>query len=415
MFNFDTWQEIFYTIRKNKLRTFLTALSVSWGVFMLLFLLGAGSGLRHGIEHDFRDDAVNSLWLFPGKRTMPFKGMKTGTRVQLTNDDVTAIKAQIPGVEFITARYYVWGEFTVRHKDKYSSFNIRACHPDHQHLENTIMNDGRFLNKLDLEDRRKVAVIGSKVVEVLYDKDEDPIGSWIDVKGVKYMVVGTYEDDGGENEMRTIYIPITTGQVAYGGGKNVHQIMLTVGNASVEESQEIKKKVLALLSGKHLFDPKDDEALYVRNMVQRFQRFQNLFTTIDTILFVVGIMTIIAGIVGVSNIMLIVVKERTKEIGIRKAIGASPASIIGLFLQESIAITLASGYFGLLSGVAIVEAAAWALTKFSVDAPFFRNPQVDMNTAIAATLILVFAGALAGYIPARKAASVNPIEALHDE
>lgn len=414
MFDLDKWQEIFYTIRKNKLRTMLTAFSVSWGIFMLILLLGAGNGLQNGVKHQFDDDAINSIWLRSGQTSMPYKGMKPGRQIEFTNGDYEAIRASIEGVEHITGRYYLWGDLTVRYGKKYSSFQVRSVHPGHLHLEKTMMNNGRYLNELDLKERRKVAIIGQKVKEALFPApDQDPIGEYIDINGIKYKVVGVYNDSGAEGEERIIYIPVSTAQMAYNGRNRLHQIMFTVGNATLEESKAIEAATRKLIAERHTFDPKDERAVGINNGVENFQRFQQVFTAIEGFIWVVGLMTIVAGIVGVSNIMLIVVKDRTREIGIRKALGATPGSIVGLILQESVAITLMAGYIGLLVGIGLIELVSMAI--YGADIPFFRNPTVDLNTAIIATVMLVIAGAIAGFIPARKASKVQPIVALRDE
>ena len=414
MFDIDNWQEIYFTIKKNKLRTFLTAFSVSWGIFMLILLLAFGSGFQNGVEGQFSDVATNSLWLNAGQTSMPYKGMKPGRHVQMKNGDYEAVKDQIKGVEHITARFFCFGEYTIRYKDKYSSFEVMGCHPDHRYLENQTPIKGRFINELDYKEKRKVAAIGTKVAEGLFG-EEDPIGKMIDVKGIMYKVIGTYEDGGDENEVRRIFIPLSVAQLTYEGTQRVHQIMFTTGDASVEESNEIKQRVIDLMSQRHTFSPDDSRALFIWNNVEEFQKFRSLFNGIQLFLWGVGLFTIIAGIVGVSNIMLIVVKERTREIGVRKAIGATPWSIISLFLQESIVITLLAGYIGLLAGVGLVELISWAMTNFEIKAEFFSQPQVDLKVAFIATLILVFAGTMAGFFPARKAAKISPIEALKDE
>lgn len=415
MFNLDRWQEIYFTIRRNKLRTFLTAFSVSWGIFLLVILLGAGTGLQNGIKYQFRDDAMNSIWIRPGQVSMAYKGMNIGRYIQLNNQDFDAIAHQIKGVEHITARYYIQGEYTVRYNDKYSSFTVRGCHPAHRYLEKTIITQGRFLNETDQKERRKVTAIGTKVVEALFDKGENPIGKWIDVNGILYKVVGIYEDEGGENEVRTIYIPISTAQMVYGGGDRVNRIMFTVGDATVKEAQAMADQAKKILADRHVFSVEDPRAVFVQNAVEFYQRFLNLFKGIQAFLWIVGFGTIVAGIVGVSNIMLIVAKERTREIGVRKALGATPGSIIGLFLQESITITLVAGYIGLVIGVALVELINFGIANMPEQPEFFRNPEINLITALTATLLLVISGALAGYFPARKAAKVNPIEALRDE
>lgn len=415
MFDIDKWQEIFFTMKQNKLRSFITAFNVAWGIFILIILMGFGSGFQHGVEHQFDDDATNSLWIRAGKTSKPYNGIKPGKQIRFTNQDYEAIK-RIEGVEYITGRFYLSGEFTVRYKNSLSFFNVRSCHPDHQYLEKTLVTSGRYLNDKDQREKRKVTVIGEKVVEVLFGKI-NPIGKYVNVNGIEYKVVGTFKDEGNEFEQKVIYIPISTAQIAYGGGNNIHMLMVTVGNASEAESKMIEADVLSYLSGKHNFDPTDKKAVRIFNGVANFMEFMNLFAGIRFFLFIVGVFTLIAGVVGVSNIMLIVVKERTKEVGVRKALGATPNSIIGLFLQESMFITLMAGYIGLLAGFIFIDTGSLSVMMESFGFPmdFFIRPEVSLKGAVAATLVLALFGSLAGYFPARKAAKVEPIEALKDE
>ena len=415
MFDFDKWQEIWNTVQQNKLRTFLTAFSVAWGIFILVVLLGFGTGLQRGVEADFASDATNSIWMRSGQTSMPYRGMKAGRNITMSNADFDKIRTSISGIEFAAARFFCYGEFTVRYGKRFSSFNVLGITPEHMQLESQNPVSGRYINDLDLLERRKVAILGTKVVETLFPEGANPIGEWIDVRGILYKVVGIYDDQGGEGELDRIFIPLSTAQLAYNGTDDVHQIMFTVGTAGVKESQAMARQAAELLAEKYRFDPEDKRALFIWNNVENYQRFVNLFAGIQVFLWIVGIGTIVAGIVGVSNIMLIVVKDRTREIGIRKAIGARPASIVGLFLQESIAITMLAGYGGLISGIGIIELISWSLVEFQVEAPFFSNPEIDLTTAFAATMLLVLAGALAGYFPARKAVKVNPIEALREE
>lgn len=416
MFDLDKWQEIWNTVKKNKLRTLITAFNVSWGIFILIILIGFGNGFHNGVQQQFNDDATNSLWIRPGQTSVAYKGMKPGKNISFTNADYKEIQSKVAGIEHLTGRYYVSGEFTVRYKDRYSSFNIRACHPDHLQLEKTLITSGRFINEIDISQRRKVTAIGTKVVDVLFGS-EDPIGKYITINGIQYKVVGVYKDEGNENEMKVIYIPISTAQIAYGGGNRIHQLMLTMGNASVAESKEIESAIHTLLSENHIFSKEDKKAVNMYNSLENFQRFTDLFAAIKIFLFIVGIFTLVAGVVGLSNIMLIVVKERTKEIGIRKAIGATPNSVVGLFLQEALIITLLSGYVGLVAGIFFIEygllSNLMALFGFPMD--FFVAPNVSLQVAVTATIVLVLAGTLAGYFPARKAAKIRPIEALKDE
>lgn len=411
MFDRDKWQEILHTISQNKLRTFLTGFSVAWGIFMLIILLGSGTGLQNGAKEEFRDTATNSIWLTASQTSLPYKGIKPGRFIRFDNSDYESIQQQIEEVDKISGRLNVPRGSGVSYKDENSSFAIRTVHPDHQYIEKTLTTQGRFLNEVDLKEKRKVTSIGSLVKEVLF-KEEDPIDKYIKINGVPFKVVGVFEDEGGENEQEILYIPISTAQLIYNKGETINRLMFTIGDATVEESIEIEKEVRTLLAQAHDFDPEDQRAVRVWNNVEQFQQIQNMFKGINLFIWIIGVMTIIAGIVGISNIMMIVVKERTKEIGIRKALGATPFSIIGLIMMESIFITGISGYIGMVLGVGLLELVSSFLPP---DTPFFKNPEVNFQIAISATLLLVVAGALAGLVPARKAAVIKPIVALRDE
>jgi putative ABC transport system permease protein len=411
MFDREKWAEIFDTIGKNKLRTVLTGFSVFWGIFMLIFLLGAGNGLKHGVDFAFRDDAVNSIWIWGGQTSKPYKGMQPGRNINLENADLEYLRLTIPEVEFYTGRYNMWsGNANIVYGKNYANFNIRSVHPGHRVLENTTMDQGRYINEIDLQQYRKVAVIGRKVKEELF-KEEDPMDKWIAINGIAFQVVGTYTDSGGEREESNVYLPLTTAQRIFGGSHYLDQIMFTIGNAGVEESKAITEQVKQTLAARHIFDPKDENAIWVRNTIEDYVTVGQLTTGITLFIWIIGIGTIIAGIVGVSNIMLIVVKERTKEIGIRKALGATPWAVVSQTLMESIFITSVAGYFGLVCGVGLLELIAGSIGE----AEMFRDPTVDIGIAIQATIVLVVAGALAGYIPARRAARIRPIEALREE
>ncbi len=409
MLSVDRWQEIYDVVRHNKLRTFLTALSVAWGIFMLVILLGAGSGLQNQTEYGFRDDAVNSIWIFRGRTSVPYKGLPTQRRIVFDNDDYDEIRANIKGIEHTTGRLWRGGS-NVSYKGKKSGFDVRPVHPGHRYLENTIMTAGRFLNDLDLEERRKVAVIGVKVRKHLFGR-EDPLGKYIVINHILFRVIGVFNDVGGEGEQRKIYVPITTAQMAFNGGNKMHMIMFTVGSASVAESKVVADDVKRLLARRHRFSPTDRRAVRIRNNVENFDKIGSLFRLIRMFIWVIGIGTIVAGIVGISNIMLISVKERTREIGIRKALGATPFSIVSLIMQEAVTITAVAGYCGLVAGVLVVE----AVNKYVPENDFIRNPSVDFSVVTSATVLLVIAGAFAGFFPARRAARVSPVVALRDE
>jgi putative ABC transport system permease protein len=284
---------------------------------------------------------------------------------------------------------------------------VLGVHPEHRFLEKTLITRGRFLNEAD---QRKVAVIGGKVREVLFGS-RDPVGEYINVRGLAYKVVGEFEDVGGENELRKIYLPLSTAQLVYSQPSTIHQLLFTVGDASVAQSQAIAEQARALLAKNHGFPTEDRRALRLGNNLEQFTRLTQVFRWIRVFVWVVGAGTLLAGIVGIGNIMLISVAERTKEIGIRKALGATPGSIIRMVLGEALVLTSVSGYLGLVSGVAVVELVA----KSFPDAPFFREPSVSLDVALGATLLFVLAGALAGFFPAYRAARVSPIVALRSE
>ncbi len=410
MFDADRWQEILDTLRMSKLRTAATALAVAWGIFMLVVLLGAGRGLQNGVEHNFQDDAVNMLWIYPGTTSKAFGGYTKDRAIKFDNDDYEAVLASIPEAEHSSGRFYLQGEFTVKYGREVSSFEVRACHPGHRFIEGSIITSGRFINDRDLAERRKVVVIGKPAVDILF-KGRDPIGKWIDVNGTPYRVVGVFHDAGWEQENNALYIPVTTAQTAFGGGERLHQIMFTFGDASVDASRRIADQTLRLLSARHDFALDDDRAVRIRNAFESYERVASLFAAINVFIWIVGIGTILAGIVGVSNIMLIAVRERTKEIGIRKALGATPGTIVRQIVLEALLITSVSGYVGLMAGLATIE----AVRAYLPPSDLFRNPEANLTVVVGATVLLVISGVLAGYFPARLAARINPVEALRAE
>jgi putative ABC transport system permease protein len=413
MFDIDKWQEIFSTIKKNKLRTFLTGFSVAWGIFMLIVLLGSGKGLENGIHSNFDSDAANSVWIYPGQTSKAYKGIQPGKFVRLTNEDYDRLKLDTLNIERISSRFDIRGNDLISYKNQSGSFGINTVHPDMEFIEKSFPIKGRFINNIDIEKCRKVAVIGDLVEEALCKKGESPIGDYIKIQGVPFKVVGIYsENSNNDGERRRIYIPISTAQMVFNGANRVNNIALSVKDMTPEESRKFDENLKAAFAANHNFDKEDDRAIYIQNNQENIKEFQNAFKGIRLFIWIIGIGTIIAGIVGVSNIMLIVVKERTKEIGIRKAIGATPWSIIGSILQESILITSFAGYIGLILGVAVMEIIA---RNIPADSTMFKNPEVDMSVAISATILLIISGTFAGYIPARRAAKIKPVIALRDE
>jgi len=415
LISLDRWGEVFSTIGRNKLRTVLTALSVAWGIFVLVFLLGLGRGLDHGMRHNFAREATNGVWLIPNKTGVPYGGYDVGRRIQLDNRDYDAAK-KVAGVDHVSGAFFIkggamgGGEMMTRRGGKANSFQINAVHADAFYLEQHELIAGRFLSEADIAQKRKAAVVGRPVVQFLFEPDEDPIGQWIVVAGVPFQVVGIFSNAQGAEQERQLYIPVSTAQLAFNGADKLGMLEMTVGNAGAQEAQAIIDTVVGQLAQKHEFDPTDKQALRVHNNVEQFQRFQMLFLIISLFVILIGLGTLAAGVVGVSNIMMIAVKERTKEIGVRKALGATPRSIIFMIIQEAVFLTGIAGLLGLAAGVGMLELVGAAkLTDFIYD------PSIDLKVGIAATMFLVFAGALAGYFPARAAAKVNPIHALRDQ
>ncbi|MBK8845116.1 MAG: ABC transporter permease [Bacteroidetes bacterium] len=408
MFDQDKWQEIMATISKNKLRTFLTAFSVAWGIFILVVLLGAGNGLRNGVQHQFMSDAVNSINIRGGETSMSYKGLKPGRNIQLTNEDYYEIRNKIEHIEHGSATYAGWNSKPMTYKNRHASFTVRSCMPDHDYLENATIIKGRFINDIDIKDYRKVCCIGEPVRDELF-KDEDPIDKFIDVEGTPFKVVGIFTDPGN-GDLNRIYVPLTTMQRTFNGQNKVNNIWTSVDKEGFDNSAEMVTQIRKMMASKHKFDPADVDAVRIENWTEEYTRIMNMMTGIKIFVWIIGICTLIAGVVGVSNIMMIIVKERTKEIGVRKALGATPTSIVMLIVQEAIFITAAAGYFGLLGGIALLE-----LMGKKIESDFFRNPEVDFNVAIAATLLIITVGGLAGLFPALRASRVEPVAALRDE
>jgi len=411
MFDLDKWQEIFNTIRQNPLRTFLTSFSVGWGILMLVTLLGLGKGLENGIRQEFQDDAINSIWIWGGRTTLPHQGLQPGREIRLTNGEYDAIESRIKEGEAITARYYIWGGTEIVYRGESADYSVRAVHPGHQVLENTLIHEGRYINENDLTQYRKVAIIGKKIADELL-KGRPPIGEQVEVNGVPFTIVGVFVDEGNQDEEEIVYLPITTAQRAFGGGRNVSQIMFTVGDADLAESERIEQQMSRLLSDRLNYDENDPGAVRIRNNVAQFQQFMSVMTGIQIFVWFIASGTILAGIIGVSNIMVIIVKERTKEIGIRKALGATPLSVVGLIMQESIFITTLAGYIGLILGIGLLNLLDDTLTD-AIE--IFASPEINVEVALSAMLLLVISGSLAGLVPALKAARIRPIVALRDE
>ena len=414
MFDIERWQEIFETLSKNKLRTFLTGLSVASGIFILVILLGFSSGIQNGVTSQFEKDAANSISVWTGVTTKEYKGLNPGRMIQLKNDDFNDIATKYnDNIEYKSAFYNIWGGL-VNYKNESGNYRIQGVMPDNQFIENADISQGRFLNHSDVLGAKKVAVIGNKVSQDLF-KGEDPINKDISLYGINFKVIGVFFDPGGERDESKVMMPITTAQRSFNGGNNIRNMTYTVKMSdnfkeAVKLSEEISLGIESDLKQTHTISPDDVSAVRVNNTMEQAQKIYSLVATIKAVFWFVGIGTIIAGVVGVGNIMLIIVKERTKEIGIRKALGAVPMSIVGMILQESVFVTMFSGLFGLIAGLGLLE-----LVGPLIESDFIKFPQVDFNTALTTVFILVFAGAIAGFIPAYRAAKIKPIVALRDE
>ena len=408
MIDIDKWQEIFSSLRRHKLRTFLTALSVWWGIFMLVILLGASKGLQNSTREDFEADAVNSLWIWTDATSEPYQGLPAGRRIKFNQKDYEAV-AEIDGIKHASARYWLSGDFFISYKNKSLAYNVQSVRPEHLYIEKPELTAGRFINLQDINETRKICVIGNPVKEEFF-KDEDPLGKYIKIKGVEFMVVGVFTE-AKEGETRRVYLPISTAQRIEGSDR-VHNIIVELEGANLEESFAMEKKIRSMIASKYKFSPKDRKAVGIFNGIENFMEIQMVMSMLQMFVWFVGIGSIIAGVIGVSNIMLIIVKDRTKEIGIRKALGATPKSIVTMIVHEAIFLTTIAGYLGLACGLAVIYGIQQLMIQNEVEAEFFKNPEVDLSTILIALSILIISGAVAGLIPALQAVKINPVVAM---
>lgn len=409
MFSRDNWQEIFETIQKNKLRTFLSGFTVALGIFIFVILFGFGNGLKNSFNEFFMDDATNIIRLFPGTTSKPYKGFKSGRFIEFKNDDMAAIQQNFSFyLQYITPR--ITRNTTVKYKNKSNNYGVRSVGPAHLMAEKTILMQGRFINEQDVINKTKYAVIGRLVQQDLFG-NESALGKYINMGSRSFKIVGVFQDDGGDNEERYIYTPYTTNQLIEKNTDKVGQIIIGFKPIiGLEGAIEFQEELTTFMKERHQIKPSDQNGIYVRNVAEDLNQNQQFGSVLQLVVSFVGLGTLIAGIIGISNIMVFVVKERTKELGIRKAIGATPRSVIFMILQESIFITTSAGYIGLIGGVVLLRFIGTSLEDY-----FIKNPYINSGTAIFATVILIIFGAVAGYVPARRAARIKPIEALRDE
>lgn len=406
MFDLDRWREIFQSISKNKLRSVLSGFTISFAILLFTLLFGVVNGLKNTFSDSFVDDAANMISVRVSKTSKPYRGLQSGRRIQLKNKDFNHVKDTYENdIQFLTARIYK--NFNISYKNKQDNFSIRAVHPDHQFLEKTKMDEGRYINQLDINQASKVIVIGRLVKSDLFG-ERPALGKYINVKGSTYKVVGVFSDDGGDNEERLSYIPVTTAQKLYGNNDYLSQINLGYNpDLSLDEAISFGNKLERDLKNKLDIHPDDQSALFVRNMAEANKGVGIIMIALFAIVWLVGSGTLIAGIIGISNIMIFSIKERTKEFGIRKALGAKPSSIVALVVQETVLITSIAGYTGLTLGIFILDQIGEGLEDY-----FIKDPSVDTGLVIGSTILLVLSGLIAGFIPAKKASKIKPIVAL---
>jgi putative ABC transport system permease protein len=409
MFDLDRWQEIFQTLNKNKLRTALSGFTISFAILLFTLLFGVGNGLKHTFEKQFSGDSQNSIYINSGITTKPYKGLQTGRRIQFRNDDSKFMNEKFEDeIQFFSPN--IQRNMQVIYKGEQNRYQVRGVYPDYQPLESAVIQDGRFLTYLDIERKSKVAAIGRLVEQDLFGQ-LSALGKNINIEGISYKVVGVFNDPGGDNDERYIYTPFTTFQSMYKPNDELDYFGLTFNpKLNVDQALAFSNLLTKMLKEKHNVDPRDQGAIRVRNYAEGTKNVQQFMNVLNIIILFIGIGTLVAGVIGISNIMVYIVKERTKELGIRKALGATPRSIVGMIMLESVFVTAIAGYSGLLIGVFTLKAIGKSLEKY-----FILNPSVETYVVVGATIVLIIAGTIAGYIPAKRAASIKPIVALNDE
>jgi len=405
MFDRDLWAEIFHSIKKNKLRTFLTGFSVAWGIFILVLLLASVNGMQNGFKNQFNDDAPNIIYIGASSTTIPYNGFEPGRKIKFTNKDLDYLQGNFKNeIEYITPRFRK--NINARYKNETGSYPLKGVLPDHRLTEKTKIVSGRYINQNDIDNKLKVAVIGKKINEDLFP-NEEAVGKIIELNKTVYKVIGVFSDDN-DREERIIYAPVSTVQRLFKNTDEVSQIVLTYNpKFSLAEAINFSEVLEVVLKRRHNISPDDQAAIYVDNNAEEFSDIANFSTMLRMISVFVGFLILLAGIIGIGNILVFIIKERTKEIGIRKALGAKPSQVINLVILESIFITTISGLGGMLFAFFLVKG-----VLSGIDTPAFANPSVDLTTIVIAVVILVVSGVCAGLIPAIKAANVKPIVAL---
>lgn len=416
MFSKDRWNEILEALNANKFRTFLTAFGVFWGITILVLLLALTNGLRNGVTADFGNFATNSMFIWTQQTSKAYKGLPKGRRFNFKLDDVTTLKSELPQLKYVSPRNQLGGYNggnNVTRGTKTGAFQVNGDYPEYIKQQPMDILSGRFVSYSDINANRKVCVIGTGVVKSLYDKGEESLGTYIKVNGVNFMVIGTFKMSNSkgdqEEDANTIYVPFTTFGKAFNSGEDVGWMAVTAHDGIT--ITELKPQILELLKSSHKIDPTDERAIGNFDLSEAFGRVNGLFSILGLVGYFVGILVLASGIIGINNIMLIVVKERTKEIGVRRALGASPWMIKSQILQESLILTILSGMVGISFAAGII----WVMNYIlDMNGPVenFANPSVDMTVVVTALVILIVSGVVAGFIPANSATKMKPVDAL---
>lgn len=418
MFNRDRWKEIMEVLTGNWFRTVLTAFGVFWGIFILLILLAAGKGMQNGIMTDFGDIATNTMFIWTQATSKEYEGLPKGRSFEFKLEDVETLNNSMPNLRFVSPRNRLGGfggGSNVVRGIKTGAYNVFGDYPEIIKQDPLGITSGRFINQSDIEQKRKVAIIGNGVKTELYERGEDPLGTYIKIQGVNFLVIGTYkrlDDNNGEQGQKQIFVPFTTFSQAFNRANDVGWMAITADDG--HSITDLKEQVVSILKQNRKVHPDDNRAIGYFDLYEQFNRVQSLFWAIKFIAYFVGILVLLSGIIGVSNIMLIVVKERTKEIGIRRALGEQPGSIKLQVLMESVFLTTISGMAGISFGALVIYGIN-ALLEMSGPVDMFLNPSVSVGVVLGALGILVVSGLLAGFIPAQSAIKVRPIDALRTE
>jgi putative ABC transport system permease protein len=421
MFDRDNWNEILDALTANTFRTVLTAFGVFWGTFILVILLAAGKGLENGVKEGFSGTATNTMFMWTQGTSKPYKGLPKMREFDFKNSDVVALKENFPDLLYVSPRNQLGGfrgTNNVVRGTKTGGFNVYGDYPEIIKQESADIVKGRFINYQDIKLKRKVAVIGQGVINGLYENSEEILGTYVKINSVNFIVVGVYKKKSNSNsdteaDQNSIYVPFTAFQQAFNYGETVGWMTITAkDNASITL---LKPKIFELIKARHTIHPDDDRAVGSFDLYEQFSKVQGLFYILNFIALFVGVLVLLSGIIGISNIMLIVVKERTKEIGIRRALGATPFAIRSQILSEAIFLTIIAGMLGVALAIGVIAIVNNILDSMPKEGTMFANPSVDISVIIIALIILIGAGLLAGFIPAQTAINVRPINALREE